>query len=152
MRLQKFPSISEDLQAVLSGDVQSQFGALCYRWRGKTPEVLLITSRGAGRWIVPKGWPIRGETPAGSALTEAYEEAGVRGIAHPICLGIYTYAKPETRVVALFPIRVKRLLNKYPEMAERKRKWVGIARAAELVDIPELGELIQRFDPARLGI
>ena len=25
-------------------------------------EVLLITSRGTGRWVVPKGWPMRGRT------------------------------------------------------------------------------------------
>ena len=38
-----------------------QVSALCHRRdaSGKT-EILLITSRGTGRWILPKGWPIDG--------------------------------------------------------------------------------------------
>ena len=99
---------------------------------------------------MPKGWPVRGQTPAGSALIEAYEEAGVRGVVHPVCLGIFTDAKPDPRTVAIFPVRVKRLLSKYPEMGERKRKWLPLAQAADTVDVPELGEIIRRFDPSLL--
>ena len=45
-------------------DVRSQFGALCYRVVDGQVQVLLITSRGTGRWILPKGWPVDGATPA----------------------------------------------------------------------------------------
>lgn len=150
MKLQKFPQYPPDIAAIVAADVRSQFGALCYRQVASGAEVLLITSRGSGRWIVPKGWPVRGHTPAGSALVEAYEEAGVRGTVHPLCLGIFTDLKPDPRTVALFPVKVKRLLSKYPEMGERKRKWAGLERAAQMVDIAELAEIIRRFDPAVL--
>lgn len=148
MKLQKFPQLPPEIAAAVEADSRSQFGALCYRKVAGVVEVLLITSRGTGRWIVPKGWPVRGQTPAGSALIEAYEEAGVRGVVHPVCLGIFTDSKADPRTVAIFPVRVKRLLSKYPEMGERKRKWLPLAEAADAVDVPELGEIIRSFDPA----
>ena len=52
------------LRAASKNDVRSQFAALCYRIKAGNPEILLITSRGTGRWIVPKGWPEDGMTPA----------------------------------------------------------------------------------------
>ena len=44
-------------------DVRTQFGALCYRWQKKKLQILLITSRTAKRWIIPKGWPMDGKSP-----------------------------------------------------------------------------------------
>lgn len=130
-----------------------QFGALCYRDKGGKIEILLVTSRGTGRWIVPKGWPVKGQTPAGSAAVEAFEEAGVEGRAKPVCAGIYTYAKvlddmSERQVrVALYPLRVRKLRRKYPEAQQRKRRWCSRKRAAELVDEPELKVILRGFDP-----
>ncbi|TMV51704.1 NUDIX hydrolase, partial [Thioclava sp. BHET1] len=56
-----------------------QVAALCFRGGGAATEVLLITSRDTGRWVVPKGWPMRGLDAAGAARQEAWEEAGVMG-------------------------------------------------------------------------
>ncbi|HLL59899.1 MAG TPA: NUDIX domain-containing protein, partial [Allosphingosinicella sp.] len=55
-----------------------QVAALPYR-RGAdgSVEVLLVTTRGTGRWMVPKGWPMRGKSHAEAAAQEAFEEAGV---------------------------------------------------------------------------
>jgi len=137
-------------------DVRSQFGALCYRLHKGAVEVLLITSRGTGRWICPKGWPIDGVTPAQAAATEAYEEAGVEGKVSDVCLGVYSYNKNIPTednlpcVVAMFPLRVKRLLKDFPEAGQRKRRWFNQKKAAELVSNPELGQLIRSFDPSRL--
>jgi 8-oxo-dGTP pyrophosphatase MutT (NUDIX family) len=69
-------------------EVRTQFGALCYRVRRGKTQILLITSRTRGRWIIPKGWPSEGLTPAQSALQEAWEEAGVTGRVQDVCLGI----------------------------------------------------------------
>lgn len=132
-----------------------QFGALCYREKKKGGiEVLLVTSRGTGRWIVPKGWPVKGQTPAGSAAVEAFEEAGVEGRAMPVCTGRYTYSKlmeDGTEVplrVALFPLRVRKLRRKYPEADQRKRRWFSRKRAADMVDEAELKAILRAFDPA----
>jgi 8-oxo-dGTP pyrophosphatase MutT (NUDIX family) len=43
-------------------------------------EVMLLTSRGSGRWVIPQGWPMIGRKPRVVATTEARQEAGVTGI------------------------------------------------------------------------
>ncbi len=58
-------------------EVRTQFGALCYRVQNEETQVLLVTSRTRGRWIIPKGWPMDGMTPAASAVQEADRERGV---------------------------------------------------------------------------
>lgn len=137
-------------------DVRTQFGALCWRMNSDKLEVLLITSRQRKRWIIPKGWPVDRATPAEAAATEAWEEAGVGGKVSPICLGIYSYNKSLDRsevlpcVVAVFPIRVKKLLADYPEKDQRRRKWFSRKKAAKLVDDPELANMILSFDPKSL--
>jgi len=134
-----------------------QYGAVCYREKTKGRiEVLLVTSRGTGRWIVPKGWPVKGQTPAGSAAVEAFEEAGVEGRAKPVCAGIYVYPKvmddglERTLRVALFPLRVRKLRRKYPEADQRKRRWFSRKRASEMVDEIALKAILRDFDPAAL--
>ncbi|MDJ0629970.1 MAG: NUDIX hydrolase [Rhodobacter sp.] len=136
----------------LKSDVRTQFGALCYRIRNDKVQVLLVTSRGTGRWIVPKGWPIDGATPVEAALREAWEEAGVEGKVTGNALGIYSYVKRDDGehlpcVVAVFPVRVKRLADTYPEAKERRRKWLSLKKAATLLDEPELRQILQGFDP-----
>lgn len=133
-------------------DVRSQFGALPWRIKNGKLEVMIITSRGTGRWILPKGWPMDGETPAQAAATEAYEEAGVRGDAAHLPIGFYSYVKEYDGdnlpiVVAMFPLKVKKILKTWPEKSERKRKWVTRKKAAELLTEPELRQIVRHFDP-----
>ena len=136
--------------------VRTQFGALCWRRVGEKIQVLLITSRRRGRWIVPKGWPVDGSTPAEAAETEAFEEAGVKGKAQPSCLGIFSYNKELDEgehlpcVVALFPVKVKKIFNDWPEKGERQRKWLSLKKASQKVDDPELGAILAGFDPTSL--
>jgi hypothetical protein len=45
-----------------------QYAALPYRFTPSAAlEILLVTSRRSKRWIIPKGWPIKGLRPAKSA-------------------------------------------------------------------------------------
>ncbi|MEM1129904.1 MAG: NUDIX hydrolase [Pseudomonadota bacterium] len=158
MSLQKISQIPLKLASAQKKDARSQFGAICYRYQKGKPQVLLITTRGTGRWIVPKGWPMPGESPSSAAAVEAYEEAGVEGRVHPVCLGIYSYTKiiddkPDLPcVVALYAVRVSKLLNRFPEKHQRKRKWVSPKRAAAMVDEPELRAILAKFDPVALGL
>lgn len=127
-----------------------QVAALCYRQRNGSKDVLLITSRGTGRWIVPKGWPIDGLDGPQSALQEAWEEAGVRDAeiqAEPV--GQYDYIKGmdsggsvsvQTQV---YLARVDALSSTYPEVDERTRKWVAPADAANMVDEPGLKQILR---------
>ncbi|QUJ75639.1 NUDIX hydrolase [Sulfitobacter albidus] len=142
------------LHGAAKGAVRTQFAALCYRMKAGKVEVLLITSRRRKRWIVPKGWPMEGKTPAACAAREAWEEAGVRGQASDTSVGVYSYIKigrknrPDVPVLAvLYPIRVTALKKRYPEARERRRMWVSRKKAAKLLDSKALGKLIVGFVP-----
>jgi 8-oxo-dGTP pyrophosphatase MutT (NUDIX family) len=53
----------------------------------------LVTTRRTKRWIIPKGWPIKGLKPSKTAAREAFEEAGVSGRVGAKPLGVFTYEK-----------------------------------------------------------
>ena len=134
-------------------ELRTQFAALCYRIKRGKVQVLLVTSRRTKRWIVPKGWPMDGRTPAASALQEAWEEGGVRGRADGPCLGVYSYEKGQLQtddlqcLAMLYPVQVKSLAKRFPESGQRRRRWVSRKKAARLVAEPELAQLIKDFDP-----
>lgn len=140
---------------ISAGDaVSTQYAALCYRWlRGKEIEVLLITSRDTGRWVIPKGWPVEGKDGAGSATVEAFEEAGVEGEITGDCIGLFSYDKtlgPKQEipvVVAVYPLEVRKMLTDFPERKERELRWFAPKKAAQKVDEPELAALIRDFVP-----
>src|SRR5271170_7842981 len=76
------------------GAKRVQYAALPYRRKGRSPtEVLLVTSRETGRWIIPKGWPAKGKAPHKSAAREAREEAGVVGKINLRSVGSFSYEK-----------------------------------------------------------
>ncbi len=130
---------------------RSQFAALCWREHAGTLQVLLVTSRDTGRWIVPKGWPMSGRSPFEAAAREAWEEAGVEGAVATDPMGEYDYRKvlksgADLPVrVELFPLRVARVSDRFPEAAQRRRRWFVPHKAARRVAEPGLGALILRF-------
>jgi 8-oxo-dGTP pyrophosphatase MutT (NUDIX family) len=136
---------------------RNQMGALCWRMHGNRPEVLLITSRDTRRWIIPKGWPMADLAPGDTALREAWEEAGVEGRGSDRSLGFFAYRKGLSDqssvpcVVEVFPVRVDRLADRYPEKGQRRRKWFSPEKAARKVDEPDLRALILSFVPERDG-
>lgn len=128
-----------------------QVAALAVRRRAPDrTEILLVTSRETGRWVVPKGWPWPKTPDHEAAAGEAWEEAGVRGRVDPHTVGSFTYEKrmggKSLRVkVSVFLLEVTELSASWPELAERRRRWFSRATAAELVDEPELKVLILGF-------
>ncbi len=131
-------------------NVRPQIAALCWRKKRGQVEVLLITSRDTGRWVIPKGWPMDGRTAFEAAAIEAWEEAGVRGAIADQALGCFDYdklhpSKPTQRCqVSVYPLRVAQLERKFPEREERRRKWFSARKAAKSVHEAELAELILR--------
>jgi 8-oxo-dGTP pyrophosphatase MutT (NUDIX family) len=127
---------------------RSQYGALCWRMRRNSLEILLVTSRDTGRWVIPKGWPHEGQSPDQSAAREAWEEAGVEGEIDPRCLGVFSYDKVMTPrenvpcVVGVYGLRVHRLQRRFPERNQRSRKWFAVEKAAKRVAEPELRALM----------
>jgi 8-oxo-dGTP pyrophosphatase MutT (NUDIX family) len=129
-----------------------QSAALCFRTGKRGKEVLLITSRERGRWILPKGWPINGLDGAGTAAQEAWEEAGVKPLkVNKKSLGQFHYDKilgngASAPVEAnVYSIEVDKLSDSYPEADERKRDWMAPNKAAELVEEPELKAILRAF-------
>ncbi|HTH98094.1 MAG TPA: NUDIX hydrolase [Stellaceae bacterium] len=134
--------------------IQIQYGALPYRVTEQGHlEILLITSRGTGRWIIPKGWPMKDRKPAKAAEQEAFEEAGLRGDIGDKPIGTFTYEKfldvPGVSLpcaVQVFPLRVKRQLGAWPEDSQRRTQWFTAAEAAARVDEADLRALIMDFE------
>ncbi len=129
-----------------------QVGALPYRCGASGDlQVLLVTSRRTRRWIIPKGWPIAGMGPAGSAAREAFEEAGVIGSIDSEAVGSFRYRKERGNKgpavmceVAVFPLRVEQELTAWPEIGERELRWMASDDAADLVSDAGLGDIIRR--------
>lgn len=125
-----------------------QIGALCWRMHRGKVEVLLITSRDTGRWVIPKGWAMTDRSDPEAAAQEAWEEAGVTGDLGTQSVGTYDYdkvLKPGLLLpcrVAVYPIRVGKLAEKFPERKVRRRKWFVAGKAARKVAEPSLRDIL----------
>ncbi len=111
-------------------------------------EVLLLTSRQTRRFILPKGWPMKGLSDCETAAQEAVEEAGVVGSSHEVAIGSFRYWKRLKRsfvpvIVEVYPLYVERELDTWKERKSRRRAWVKPIQAALLVDEPELVSLLE---------
>lgn len=128
-----------------------QAAALPWRRNGGKIEVLLVTSRGTGRWILPKGWPEPGENLGDAASREAREEAGITGRMAAQACGTFLTNKflptgmAERCEVHVFPLQVEMEKTSWPEKDARVRRWVSPKRAARMVAEPDLAELIAQF-------
>ena len=128
-----------------------QVAALPWRKAGEAVEVLLITSRDTGRWVLPKGWPEGQEDLCDAAAREAGEEAGLSGAVSPQEAGRYFYEKTLSSgeavrcEVLVYPLEVDGVAPKWKEKRQRTRKWVTPAQAARMINEPDLCKLISAF-------
>jgi 8-oxo-dGTP pyrophosphatase MutT (NUDIX family) len=133
-----------------------QYGALPYRRLANAAiQVMLITSRDTGRWVIPKGWQGVGLAAQDSAEREAREEGGLVGRMGDRPLGRYRYNKrladgsSVACSVEVFALEVERQLRSWPERKERRTQWFVLQEAADAVDEPELAAMIRDL-PRRL--
>ncbi len=143
------------LRAEVDREPRSQCAALPWRRDAKGEiEVLLISSRETRRWVIPKGWPMKGVKSPDCAAREAFEEAGLVGDIRRKKVGIFHYGKhlSSGRVqpvrVTVFALQVRQESSVFPEMGQRDRLWTTVGEASVLVDEPELKMLISGFKPA----
>ena len=146
-----FESYSSTMTRRLDGEIPIQTGVLPWRLAAnKSIEVLLVTGRRSGHWIIPKGWPMPGKSLAEAAAQEAFEEAGVTGTVDPRPIGSFRHVKQMVGTgdlevsIVVHPMWVDREFQKWPEIGERKRKWFSPKDAARRVESLELGELIRQ--------
>jgi len=127
-------------------------GALCVRRRDNGAcQVLLITSRDTGRWIIPKGWRAERLKDHEAAAREAHEEAGVAGQIKSEPIGKYTYPKTcrtgaRSLRVDVFLLFVRNEMDHWPEQGQRRRAWFDVPEAAAEVRESELRTLIQELE------
>jgi 8-oxo-dGTP pyrophosphatase MutT (NUDIX family) len=141
--------------------INQQVGALPYRLaRDGEAEIMLVTSRGTGQWIIPKGWPMDGFTNPQAAAREAYEEAGLVGQIGTRAIGSYAYEKSDPTTdqlfqfrVEVFLLRVDRQLAFWPEAHQRRTAWVSLYQVRSLVRNLDLCRLIEiGFAPEPLSL
>jgi 8-oxo-dGTP pyrophosphatase MutT (NUDIX family) len=111
-------------------------------------EVMLTTSKTTGRFIVPKGWPMKGKSGRKAAVTEAREEAGVVGRALKKPLGAYVYWKRLSDrfvhvTVTVYLLSVVDILTDWKESSRRRRAWLSPTDAAVLIDEPQLESMVR---------
>ena len=117
-------------------------------------EVMLVTSRTTRRFIVPKGWPMKGKSGRKAATIEAQEEAGVLGKTLKEPAGTYSYwkrlANRFVRVdVIVYLLKVTEELADWQEAKRRQRAWLAPADAAMLIDEPDLSTLVKTLTIAQ---
>jgi 8-oxo-dGTP pyrophosphatase MutT (NUDIX family) len=130
----------------------TQYGVLPYRINAAgSAEVMLLTSRGVGRWVIPKGWPMIGRKPREVALTEARQEAGIRGIIGRRPIGAYSYTKTMERgeerlcECVVFLMLVTFEAPTWREQAQRTRRWFPRDEAAARVEEGALSLMIRNL-------
>lgn len=126
---------------------KAQVAALPVRPGETGLDILLITSRETRRWVIPKGWPMKGLKDHQAAAQEALEEAGVAGKIRKQPIGAFTYQKRLTdRVepcrVMVYVLEVEKQLPSWREKDQRRRKWFPQQEAAERIAEPALASMI----------
>lgn len=122
-------------------------GVIPYRRRKGQVEVLLVTSRRRGRWVIPKGQIEPGLTSRRSARREAFEEAGVKGKMPEEALGWYRHGLNGTaEPTEVFAMLVTDFYDDWPEAGLRRRRWMPIEEARRRLKDPGLRRLLDRLE------
>lgn len=109
----------------------------------------MVTARGSGRWVFPKGWAELHVPPHALAAREAFEEAGVIGAADPASIGTYRARKRLadgrrlTRTVDVFALRVDGFAEAWPERGQRESRWFTLEEAAARVREKDLARMLR---------
>ena len=134
-----------------------QVGALALRIGDNgAPEVLLVTSRETRRWVIPKGWPMKGKKNWEAAATEAKEEAGIVGKPRKKPIGEYLYFKRRAAhfdlcKVEVYLLDVEKRVSSYKEQGQRETRWFPLDEAADLVDEQGLSALLRGKEAQEFG-
>src|SRR3954468_10784798 len=121
-----------------------QVAAIPVRKRGGHLQVLLVTTRGRRKWIIPKGWPSKRLPDRAAAAKEAKEEAGVSGSVRGAPVGKYKYLKGKRQKeidVTVFILKVKHQQKDWRERGQRRRRWTTWKAASRKVDNASLRTL-----------
>ena len=121
-----------------------EIGALPFQVKKGKIQIMLITTTSGGAWILPKGHPESDLNQAQVAELETYEEAGVKG---KVCNSklCKDFKRENGGILIIYPLFIKKTLNKWPEDSIRKRRLVSIKEALNLVTHKEHINAIKYF-------
>lgn len=128
-----------------------QIAVLPWRERKGEVEICMVTSRGGGRWILPKGWPEKHLSHADAAAQEAWEEAGLKGAVEAESCGNYqTYKSLDGGIGVAVRMEVYMMTDPkqsdiYPEAKKRKVKWLALDQAIARASEDGLKKLLQEL-------
>jgi CYTH domain-containing protein len=121
----------------------SQIGVFPYLIKRGKLHVLLVTSSSGKRWIIPKGHHELGMRPEEVAIMEAVEEGGVVGMLHR---DLHLRGEMVNgRFLQLYAMKISKLLSSWPEKRLRLRRLVPLERALQLIDDPEMADVVRRL-------
>ena len=116
-------------------------GVVATRTRNGFREVLLVSTK-KNRWGLPKGNLIPRLGKKRTALEEAYEEAGVLG---EICNIPRVRLGRSRWTLDLYVMRVVKQLRRWPEKAQRTRRWVPVHQLDEWLSRRDLVKSVQKL-------
>lgn len=127
--------------------LRKQLGVLAYEFHRDQIWLVLITNRKGTRWILPKGQPEAALSSKKVAMMEAYEEAGILGSIDPdikpVDVEVIT-RRGKVRLV-IYPMRIRKLMNKYPESKIRKRLLLDSDKALRKLDKKPLKVCVRKL-------
>jgi 8-oxo-dGTP pyrophosphatase MutT (NUDIX family) len=143
-------SATNDFPALL------QVGALPVRFENGETEILLLTSRETKRWVIPKGWPIKGIKNWAAAAREAKEEAGIVGMPRKKLIGSFLHFKRrmvhfDLCRVGVYVLDYGKRLDNYREKGQREARWFSVEEAANRVRENGLIALLRDLSPKIAG-
>jgi hypothetical protein len=134
-----------------SGTRRRQVAAL--PWRAPTSgalEILLVSSRETRRWVIPKGWPMKGKPTTRPPPRKPMRKPGLTAASSTADRRI-PYLKrlksgaARAVTVDVYPLEVTGEHATWPEKGQRTLQWMSPVEAALAVQEPELRDLIARF-------
>lgn len=116
--------------------LRKQLGVLAYEFHRDQVWLVLVTNRKGTRWILPKGQPEASLSGKKVAIMEAYEEAGILGEINreiaPVEVEVQTN-RGRVRLI-VYPMRIRKLMSKFPENKLRKRLLLDSEKALRKLD------------------
>lgn len=108
-------------------------------------EILLVTRSSGSGWTIPKGRIEPPLKPLISATKEAFEEAGVLGQPHPICVGTYEDNSASGPIPTfLLEVEVELDEKAWQEESKRVRKWIAADDCEVYVTETDMLSVIKR--------
>ena len=119
--------------------------------------VVMVTTRGTGRWTLPKGNLMAGLGQHQAAAQEALEEAGLIGRVKKKSIGSYSYWKRldsfwVLATVMVFPMAVERRVATFKESGMRLIEEFEFFEAEENVFEPGLKAIIRAYGERKLQL